>query len=324
MDRLLEGVFLDLVPVVLDAGADFVAAAEAVLPLVADMDDDRRARLSIDLGADPLTAPLSERSAPRIGRRRRDSGEDDELRGRGAGDHGRRHRAAQSRRQRVVGAGRGGRRGRRAICGCWAMPASARRSALRQISFRLAADDDQFMTIAKFRAMRRLWARVAEVVGEPDAGAATVHAVTSMPMMAQRDPWVNMLRTTRGGVRRWRRGRGHRAGAAVRCRDSGRNARHRTRVSPAASRAIPNCCCWRSPISAGCSTRRRLLVRRGPHRAARRAGLGALPADRSTRWLRRGPRLRRRRDRGGPRPARRRHRPPPHRAHRCQRVSESR
>ena len=43
--------------------------------------------------------------------------------------------------------------------------------SLRQISFRLAADDDQFMTIAKFRVMRRLWARVAEVVGEPDAGA---------------------------------------------------------------------------------------------------------------------------------------------------------
>ena len=68
--------------------------------------------------------------------------------------------------------------------------------SLRQISFRLAADDDQFMTIAKFRVLRRLWARVAEVVGEPDAGAARVHAVTSMPMMAQRDPWVNMLRTT--------------------------------------------------------------------------------------------------------------------------------
>ena len=68
--------------------------------------------------------------------------------------------------------------------------------ALRQVSFRYAADDDQFMTIAKLRAARQLWARVAEVVGEPAAGAATVHAVTSAPMMAQRDPWVNMLRTT--------------------------------------------------------------------------------------------------------------------------------
>ena len=43
LDRLLEGVFLELVPVVLDAGADFTAAADAVLALVTDLDDERRA-----------------------------------------------------------------------------------------------------------------------------------------------------------------------------------------------------------------------------------------------------------------------------------------
>jgi methylmalonyl-CoA mutase len=68
--------------------------------------------------------------------------------------------------------------------------------ALRQISFRLAADDDQFLDIAKMRALRQLWARVAEVLGEPEGGAAVLHAETSLPMMTQRDPWVNMLRTT--------------------------------------------------------------------------------------------------------------------------------
>ena len=67
---------------------------------------------------------------------------------------------------------------------------------MRQSSFRFAANDDQFMIIATLRAARQLWARVAAVAGEPDGGAATVHAVTSVPMMAQRDPWVNMLRTT--------------------------------------------------------------------------------------------------------------------------------
>ncbi len=67
---------------------------------------------------------------------------------------------------------------------------------MRQDSFRFAANDDQFMIIATLRAARQLWARVAAVAGEPDGGAATVHAVTSVPMMAQRDPWVNMLRTT--------------------------------------------------------------------------------------------------------------------------------
>jgi methylmalonyl-CoA mutase len=34
------------------------------------------------------------------------------------------------------------------------------------------------------------------VVGEPDSGGAVVHAQTSLPMMTQRDPWVNMLRGT--------------------------------------------------------------------------------------------------------------------------------
>ncbi|MFI5776314.1 methylmalonyl-CoA mutase family protein [Nocardia sp. NPDC051570] len=68
--------------------------------------------------------------------------------------------------------------------------------ALRQLSFRFAATDDQFATIAKFRAARRLWARVAHELGAPDLGNAPQHAVTSAAMMTQRDPWVNMLRTT--------------------------------------------------------------------------------------------------------------------------------
>ncbi len=113
LDRLLEGVFLDLVPVVLDAGADFVAAAEAVLPLLADMDDDQRARLSIDLGADPLTAPLSGQPVRRHRRRRRDRGQGHELRGRRTSHHRRRARIAQPRRQRVLGAGRSRGRGGR-------------------------------------------------------------------------------------------------------------------------------------------------------------------------------------------------------------------
>src|SRR5258705_4819401 len=66
LDSLLEGVFLDLVPVVLDAGAEYAAAADAVLALLTDLDDDQRSRLSVDLGADPLTAPLSGRSAPGV------------------------------------------------------------------------------------------------------------------------------------------------------------------------------------------------------------------------------------------------------------------
>ncbi|MFC5832138.1 methylmalonyl-CoA mutase family protein [Nonomuraea insulae] len=68
--------------------------------------------------------------------------------------------------------------------------------ALGQIEFRYAATADQFATIAKLRAARRLWARVAEVCGAPEAGGQRQHAVTSSAMMTARDPWVNMLRTT--------------------------------------------------------------------------------------------------------------------------------
>jgi methylmalonyl-CoA mutase len=69
--------------------------------------------------------------------------------------------------------------------------------AAGQLEFRYAAVADQFLTIAKLRAARRLWSRVAEVCGIGPAGAAQrQHAVTSAVMMTERDPWVNMLRTT--------------------------------------------------------------------------------------------------------------------------------
>ncbi|MEU7855106.1 methylmalonyl-CoA mutase subunit beta [Nonomuraea sp. NPDC049141] len=67
--------------------------------------------------------------------------------------------------------------------------------AFGQLEFRYAATADQFATIAKLRAARTLWARVAEVCGAADGGQRQ-HAVTSSAMMTARDPWVNLLRTT--------------------------------------------------------------------------------------------------------------------------------
>ncbi len=69
--------------------------------------------------------------------------------------------------------------------------------AMGLIEFRYAATDDQFLTIAKLRAARRLWHRVGQLSGAgQDAPGQRQHAVTSRPMMAKYDPWVNMLRTT--------------------------------------------------------------------------------------------------------------------------------
>jgi methylmalonyl-CoA mutase len=71
------------------------------------------------------------------------------------------------------------------------------RAALGQIALALAADADLFLTIAKFRAARRLVARVAESCGAGSAvDALQLTASTSERMMARRDPWVNLLRTT--------------------------------------------------------------------------------------------------------------------------------
>jgi methylmalonyl-CoA mutase len=63
------------------------------------------------------------------------------------------------------------------------------------IEFRYAATDEQFPTIAKLRAARRLWARVLEL-SEAETRDQRQHVVTSRPMMSKYDPWVNMLRTT--------------------------------------------------------------------------------------------------------------------------------
>ncbi|MGB9302663.1 MAG: methylmalonyl-CoA mutase small subunit [Mycobacterium sp.] len=194
LEALLDGVYLSMAPVILDAGTDYPAACEAMLELVAELEPDQRTTLSIDLGADPLTAALSDRPAPAI--------EDVvAVAARVAGDHGVRAITVDGPAFHNLGAN-----------ATWELAATVAAAvaylrvltesglsvdqALRQISFRLAADDDQFMTLAKMRVVRRLWARVAEVAGDPEGGAAVVHAQTSLPMMTQRDPWVNMLRTT--------------------------------------------------------------------------------------------------------------------------------
>lgn len=58
----------------------------------------------------------------------------------------------------------------------------------------LTADADEFLTIAKFRAMRRLWARVEAACGLAPK-PLRLHAETAWRMMSRRDPFVNILRT---------------------------------------------------------------------------------------------------------------------------------
>ena len=68
-------------------------------------------------------------------------------------------------------------------------------AAARQLEFRYAATPDQFATIAKLRAARRLWHRVADVAGVTDTRQRQ-HAVTSRAATSRYDLWVNVLRNT--------------------------------------------------------------------------------------------------------------------------------
>lgn len=200
LDSALAGVLLDLAPLTLDAGADVAAAAERLYTLL----DERaaagdgvtdRAQVRVGLGASPLTDAFS--GVPGVGF--------DEAVALAATAAAR----AETIRALTVdgtafhnaGAGDAEELGTAIAAGVEYLRALTGHGltiseALGQLEFRLAATDDQFQTIAKFRAGRQVWARVAQVCGASEYGGAVQHAVTSAAMMSQRDPWVNMLRTT--------------------------------------------------------------------------------------------------------------------------------
>ena len=68
-------------------------------------------------------------------------------------------------------------------------------SAARNIQFTLSADADLWVTIAKFRALRRLWASILGACGVKGI-PAHINAVSAVYMSTRRDPWVNILRGT--------------------------------------------------------------------------------------------------------------------------------
>ncbi|WP_328967606.1 methylmalonyl-CoA mutase small subunit [Streptomyces sp. NBC_00239] len=192
--RVLDGVYLDLAPVVLDAGADTAAAARELLRLYEERGVVREDARAV-LGADPLgheartgealdfadaiaLAHECARDWPGIRALTVDALPYHEAGGSAGEELGLALATAVAYLRALTGAG------------------LSVEEACGQLEFRFAASADQFLTIAKLRAARRLWARVAEACGAPDAGAQRQHVVTSPVMMTRRDPWVNMLRTT--------------------------------------------------------------------------------------------------------------------------------
>ncbi|MFD0744857.1 methylmalonyl-CoA mutase subunit beta [Phytohabitans flavus] len=196
LPEALDGVYLDLVGVVLDAGGGALAAADAWFALT-EGSGVAAPEISGNLGLDPLgwsartgdrppvelpaIAALARRCAAGYPRLRAVTVDATVYHEAGGGDA-----------QELGCAVAAGVAYLRALTDAGIDVATA----FGQLEFRYAATADQFGTIAKLRAARRVWSRVAELCGVPDAGAQRQHAVTSAAMMTARDPWVNMLRGT--------------------------------------------------------------------------------------------------------------------------------
>lgn len=198
LDRLLEGVYLDLVSLRVDAGHDGRPVVAMLLAL-AEMRGIPASALDIRAAVDPvgslahdgrLSAPV-EKLAPRLWDLLAYADKHG-LKGSMSMADGRIwHAAGASDAQELAYTLAS------AVTLLRAVEAGNIPGLVLQdcIDVVLAADADQFSTIAKFRAMRRLWARMLDASGL-EQRKLNIHAETAWRMMSQRDPWVNMLRTT--------------------------------------------------------------------------------------------------------------------------------
>ncbi len=199
LDRALDGVHLDAgIALELDLGGDADGAADALARLVKERRYDPGA-VDVRFGFDPIglgaqhggmTQPwdtLASGLALHI-RRLADEG----FRGPFVAADGRPvHAAGGSEAQELAFALANAVAYWRALEAGGVAPDRAR----HMIFFRLAADADQFLTLAKFRAIRKLWARVETACGLAPR-PVFVSAETARRMMTRRDPYGNLLRTT--------------------------------------------------------------------------------------------------------------------------------
>lgn len=193
--RVLDEVLLDLAPIALEPGASFAAAGAALLDLLAEVDDPATA----SLGADPIGALAEGGTLPQgidaaladladLARRAADGGH----RAVAVGTHAVHGAGATEELDLAVALSTSVAYLRAMVAGGLDVDA-----ACRQVEWRLPVGVDQFVAIAKLRAARRLWARVAEASGaSPAARVLRLHADTAASVLTTRDPWVNLLRGT--------------------------------------------------------------------------------------------------------------------------------
>lgn len=194
LGRALDGVMLDLVAIRLDPGPDAEATIDALLALLRGRDHDIAA-LDLDLGLDPIGAAARTGRLPPWDAALAEALEvlgERGFAGRLARSDGRPyHEAGATEAQELAAVLATGVAYLRALEAGGHDLARARDA----LSFLLVADADEFLTVAKMRAFRRLWARIEEACGL-DAVPARLSAETAWRMTTRRDPWVNLLRGT--------------------------------------------------------------------------------------------------------------------------------
>jgi methylmalonyl-CoA mutase len=200
LDHALSGVMLDLIPLRIETSP---FAGRPVANLMMELVDARKldpAKLTVDFGLDPIGDMARTGSAllpwPELSARAGATAKD--VRAKGfdnahllRADGRAVHEAGGSEAQELAFSIAAG------VSYLRLLEASgfALEQARQRISFLMAADADEFLTIAKFRALRKLWARVEQACGlKPQP--AFVSAETAWRMMTRRDSYVNMLRAT--------------------------------------------------------------------------------------------------------------------------------
>lgn len=190
-DAALAGVELDLIALRIDPPGGGLTAAQGLLAHLARRGYAPGA-LDIDFGCDASMAPAADRAAlAALARRLDDDGHVSRL---FCADGRRLHALGASEAQELAGALAMAVDALRLMAQAGMPPAAAR----QKVAFLLAADQDLFLGIAKFRALRRLFARVEDGCGLAPI-PARLNAETAWRMMSRLDPYVNVLRAS-GGV----------------------------------------------------------------------------------------------------------------------------
>ncbi len=199
LEAVLDGVLLDLAPIALVGPSDGVDAARTFLQLAASRDVPP-SELAADLGCDPIGSLASSGGLPitidealaRVGALGVELADTHQGVRVVRADGARYAEAGATPATELAATVATGVAYLRALTAAGVAPAVAATQVLLSVS----VSTDQFGDIAKLRALRVMWARVAEVIGVE--GPCAVQATTAASVATLYDPWVNMLRCTIG------------------------------------------------------------------------------------------------------------------------------